>query len=183
MNFDQIVNSRYSCRSYDKERKISRETIEQIIDSARLSPSACNSQPWKFVVVDDESLIEPIAKATQSALLPINKFTADASAFVVIVKQVKPMSDKVKQIMSHRDYTPYDIGIASATICYKATELGVGSCILGWYNGEKIQDILNIPKDKSVELVIALGYPKSDEIPPKKRKDKEQALSYNGYGE
>lgn len=181
MDFSEIVQKRYSCRAYDVERKLEREVIEEIIEAGRLAPSACNSQPWKFIVVDDKELIEKVAKTTQSALLGINKFTPDAQAFIVIVKECKEFSEKVKQIMSHRDYTPYDIGIVSATMCYKATELGVGSCILGWYNGEKTQEILDIPKNKSVELVIALGYPKGEDVPQKRRKNREMILSYNKY--
>lgn len=183
MEFSEVVQKRYSCRAFDEEKTLSRETIEEIIEAGRMAPSACNSQPWKFIVVDDPVLIEKVAKTTQSALLGINKFTPDAKAFIVIVKDAKAFSEKVAQIMKKRDYVPYDIGIASATMCYKATELGVGSCMLGWYDGEKVQDILQIPSNKSVEIIIALGYPKSDDIPQKRRKDKSLVLSYNTYGE
>lgn len=181
MDFNEIVNKRYSCRSYDTEKQISRDVVEEIIEAGRLAPSACNSQPWKFIVVDEPEIIKEVAKTTQSALLGINKFTPDVKAFIVIVKETKAFSEKVAQIMKHRDYVPYDIGIVSATMCYKATELGVGTCILGWYDGAKIQEILGVPQSKSVELLIALGYPKSDEVPQKRRKQKEIVLSYNKY--
>ena len=181
MDFNEIVNNRYSCRSIDTEKPLDREVVEQIIEAGRLAPSACNSQPWKFIVVDQPELIKEVAKTTQSALLGINKFTADAKAFIVIVRESRAFSEKVAQIMKHRDYVPYDIGIVSATMCYKATELGVGSCILGWYDGAKIQEILGVPQSKPIELVIALGYPKSDDVPQKRRKDMEIVLSYNKY--
>lgn len=181
MDFSEIVYKRYSCRSYDIEKPIDREVVEQIIEAGRLAPSACNSQPWKFVVVDEPELIKEVAKTTQSALLGINKFTPDVKAFIVIVKEARAFSEKVAQIMKHRDYVPYDIGIVSATMCYKATELGLGSCILGWYDGAKIQELLGVPQSKSVELLIALGYPKSDDVPTKRRKDKGTILSYNRY--
>ena len=181
MDFGEIVLKRYSCRSYDTDKPLEREIIEEIVEAGRLAPSACNSQPWKLIVVDEPELIKDVAKTTQSALLGINKFTPDVKAFIVIVKEARAFSEKVAQIMKHRDYVPYDIGIISATMCYKATELGVGSCILGWYDGAKIQEILNVPQSKSVELVIALGYPNTEEVPQKRRKDKDVILSYNRY--
>lgn len=183
MDFNEIVNKRYSCRAYDTEKPLPRDVIEEIIEAGRLSPSACNSQPWRFVVVDDEEKIKEVAKTTQSLLLGINKFTPDVKAFIVIVKESKAFSEKVAEIMKKRDYVPYDIGIATATMCYKATELGVGSCILGWYDGDKIKNILSVPDNRSIELVIALGYPKTDEVPPKRRKNMELVLNYNSWEE
>ncbi len=81
MNFNEIAKNRYSCRSYNPERPVEDEKIKVILDSAILSPSACNSQPYHFTVCKGEKAKE-IAKATQS--MGMNKFTSDAPVMIVI---------------------------------------------------------------------------------------------------
>lgn len=182
MDFLEIAQKRYSCRKYS-DKKIDRETLLELVKVARLAPSACNSQPWHFVLIDDADKIEQVAKATQKGGLGfINKFTPTAKAFLVLVKEKPGFSEKMAKVMTSRDYTPYDIGIVTATITYRATELGLGSCILGWFDEDKIKEILSVPKKHFVDLVIALGYPETADVPEKRRKDESEVLSFNSYG-
>ncbi len=183
MEFKELAQKRYSCRGY-KDQKIDRAVLKDIVETARLSPSACNSQPWHFLVVDDQEKLSLVARATQKGGLGfINKFTPSATAFIVLVKEKPGFSEKMAKVMTSRDYTPYDIGLATATITYRATELGLGSCILGWFDEDKVKSALNIPEKLSVDLIVALGYPESDTIPTKKRKEWSDTCSFNAYGE
>ena len=76
MDFLQLVQARQSDRSYDKERPVEPEKLERILEAARLAPSACNAQPWKFVVITDKELAQKAGKA--AAGLGMNKFAKDA---------------------------------------------------------------------------------------------------------
>ena len=170
MDFFELAEKRYSCRKYS-DKKIERDTLLELVKVARLCPSACNSQPWHFIVVDNAEKIEQVAKATQKGGLGfINKFTPTAKAFLVLVKEKPAFSEKLAKVMTARDYTPYDIGIATAYLTAEAAAQGLGTCILGWFDDKKIRSICGLKNP--ARLVVALGYAKEGSaVPPKKRKE------------
>jgi len=86
MSFLNLVNKRYSVRNY-KNTPVARDTLNRCIEAARLAPSACNSQPWKFIVVDDAELLKKLSKAAFEGILKFNHFVFDAPALVVIVSE------------------------------------------------------------------------------------------------
>ena len=167
MNFKELVQTRESCRSYDMEREIEKSDLDEILEAARLSPSACNGQPYHITVCHGDAA-KNVAKATQG--MGMNKFASDAPTLLVISEEqyvkTAALGAKVKGI----DYRSIDIGILSAHITLAAAELGVGSCILGWLDSDKIVNELSL--NGRVHLVITLGYPKEATAPrPKKRKE------------
>lgn len=83
--FLQLVLSRQSDRAYDKERPVEAGKLERIIEAGRMAPSACNAQPWKFVVITDRELALKIGKA--AAGLGMNKFAKDAPVHILIVEE------------------------------------------------------------------------------------------------
>ena len=173
MKFIDLCLTRESCRSYDAERKIPEDVLSEIIECARLSPSACNGQPYHITVCEGDCA-KRIAKATQG--MGMNGFASDAPVLIVISeeKYVKTaaLGSKVKGI----DYRSIDIGILSAHITLAAAELGVGSCILGWLDSDDIVKELSL--EGRVHLVITLGYPKENKPPrEKKRKSLDQLVS------
>ncbi len=85
MNFTEIAENRQSCRCYDSTRMVEKEKIDYILTAARLSPSACNGQPYQITVCKGETA-KKVAKATQG--MGMNKFATDAP--VVIVLSEKP---------------------------------------------------------------------------------------------
>lgn len=183
MDFIEILDKRYSCRAFS-DKELARETVVEILKAGAVAPSACNSQPWHFVVVDDKEKIASIATRTQKGGVGlINRFTPKAGAFIVVVKEAPNFSEKMAKVMTARDYTPYDIGLAVGNMVSRATDLGVGSCILGWYDEDGVKKDLSIPDKKSVDLIIALGYPEKEDIPVKKRKNFDEIYSFNVYGE
>ena len=173
MNFSEIAQTRQSCRSYDAERPVEEEKLAAILESARLSPSACNGQPYHFSVCRGETA-KAVAKATMG--MGMNKFAADAQVLLVISEKPYVKSAAVGAKVKHNDYRSIDIGIAAAYITAEACAQGLGSCILGWFDDDAIRKICNL--DGAVRLVITIGYPKADDkLRPKKRKEMDELVS------
>ncbi len=84
-DFLQLVQARQSDRSYDKERPVEPEKLERVLEAARLAPSACNAQPWRFVVITDKELAQKAGKP--AAGLGMNKFAKDAPVHILVVEE------------------------------------------------------------------------------------------------
>ena len=173
MNFYEIAQNRQSCRSYDDARLVEEEKLTAILESARLSPSACNGQPYHFTVCRGENA-KAVAKATMG--MGMNKFAADAPILLIISEKPYVKSAAVGAKLKKNDYRSIDIGIAAAYITAEAAAQGLGTCILGWFDDDAIRKICNL--DGAVRLVITIGYPKAgDQLRPKKRKDLEELVT------
>jgi len=180
MTFLELVKSRQSVRRFSNI-PVDRKILDTCIEAARLAPSASNSQPWFFVIADEPELKAKIAEATYSGFVRFNHFTKSAGAMAVIVSEKPPVITRIGEFLKDKDYSQYDIGIAVEHFCLQATELGIGTCILGWFDENKIKEILNVPKNKRIELVIAIGYADKDELRKKIRKPVEKMSAYNRY--
>ncbi|MBA7636787.1 putative NAD(P)H nitroreductase [subsurface metagenome] len=180
MKFLDLVKARQSVRGY-LSKEVEREKIERCLEAARLAPSASNSQPWSFIVVNDPKLKEAVAKETFSQLISFNHFSLKAPVLIILISERSGFLNKVAEAIKDKQFSLIDIGIAVEHFCLQATEEGLGTCILGWFNEKGVKKLLNIPPQKRVELIITLGYPESDKIRPKKRKEMDQSRSYNGY--
>ena len=166
MNFTEIAESRQSCRSYDPTREVESEKLEKILEAARLSPSACNGQPY-FITVCKGEAAKKVAKATGG--MGMNKFASDAPVLLVISEMPYVATAALGAKVKKNDYRSIDIGIVAAYITAEATCQKLGTCILGWFDDAEIRSICNL--DGAVRLVITLGYPKDDKLRTKKRKD------------
>ena len=164
MNFNEIAQTRQSCRSYDAARPVEEEKLAAILESARLSPSACNGQPYHFSLCRGENA-KAVAKACMG--MGMNKFAADAPVMLVISERPYVKSAALGAKVKHNDYRSIDIGIVAAYITAQAAELGLGSCILGWFDDLKIRELCGL--DAPVRLCITLGY-SADPPRTKKRK-------------
>jgi nitroreductase len=180
INFLELVKSRQSVREY-RNKPVEPEKIKRCLEAARLAPSACNSQPWKFIIVDNQEIKNAIADLTNNRVLPMNHFTKQAPVHIVVVRENPNITSKIGQMIHDKPYTLIDIGIATEHFCLQAVAEGLGTCILGWFNEKKVKQLLNIPKNKRAELIITVGYPASYQLREKKRKDLEEIHSYNSY--
>ncbi len=180
MKFLNLVKSRQSERGY-LDTPIEIKKIERCIEAARLAPSACNSQPWKFVIITDKEIKDQIAKTTSNKMIPLNHFTSQAPVFIVAVSEKQNLSAKLGQVIKQKDFDMIDLGIATEHICLQAKEEGLGTCILGWFNEKKVKKILKIPRNKRPILIITMGYPSISIIRPKLRKKLDDIMSYNKY--
>ena len=180
MDFMDLVKTRQSVREY-LSKPVEREKIERCLEAARFAPSTCNSQPWRFIVVDDPELKDAVARRTFGRLLPFNRFTLQAPVLVLLVGERPKLTARIGATIKHRQFSLMDIGIAAEHFCLQAKEEGLGTCMLGWFDEQGVKKLLNIPDRKRIHLVITLGYPKSDELRTKKRKDVDMIRSYNRY--
>jgi nitroreductase len=175
----ELINRRQSDRKYSN-KPVEADKLERIIEAGRMAPSACNAQPWKFIVATDHELIEELAEAASAKLLGMNTFVGQAKVLVIIVREQPNITSKLGGKVKNKDYSHIDIGIAAENICLQAMAEGIGSCIIGWFNENRLRKILGIPSSKRVELIITLGY-SIGEYRDKKRKPKETTISYNKY--
>ena len=167
MNFTEIAKNRQSCRNYDAERAVEQEKLDAILESARLSPSACNGQPYLMTVCRGEAA-KAVAKAVQG--VGMNKFADNAPVLIVISEKPYVASAALGAKVKGNDYRSIDIGILAAYITAEAAAQGLGSCILGWFDDAKLREICHL--DAPARLVITLGYAKEgDKLREKKRKD------------
>lgn len=177
MTFSDLIRARYSLRKYDA-RPVEREKLAVCVEAARLSPSACNSQPWRFIVVDDPDLLRLIAPLTRTKGVPINRFVDAAPAIAVLVSERPNLSSLFGAAATGTPFYLIDVGIAAEHFCLQATELGLGTCMLGWFDRPGLKRILGIPKRKKIPLLITVGYPQNEGIPAKKRKPLEEILDF-----
>ena len=166
MNFMEIAQTRQSCRAYDETRPVEPEKITAMLEAARLAPSACNGQPYHFTVCRGEKAAEA-ARATTG--LGMNKFAAQAPVLIVISEMPYVKSAAMGAKIKGNDYRSMDIGIAAAYLTAEAAAQGLGTCILGWFDDDKLRALCGI--EHPVRLVVTVGYPKEETIRPKKRKN------------
>jgi len=174
-----LINSRQSERRY-LDRPVEKEKIERITEAGRLSPSACNGQPWRFIVVDEPGLRQQVSSATESEILRMNTFVHQAPVLIVIVREKSNFTSRAGDLIKKRDYSLIDVGIATASMVYQATAEGLGTCIIGWFDEKKIRELLGIPKSKRVELVITVGYTENQHR-NKVRKPSGEFITFNRY--
>ena len=172
MNFMEIANARQSCRCYEEGREVEQEKLAAILEAARLAPSACNGQPYHITVCRGETA-QAAAKATQG--MGMNKFASQAPVLLVISEESYVKSAAVGAKVKNNDYRSIDIGIVSAYITAEAVAQGLGTCILGWFDDDKLRALCGL--SHPVRLVITLGYP-ADTLRTKKRKDLDTLVSY-----
>ena len=167
MNFTEIAENRQSCRSYDPTRIVEPEKLDRILEAARLSPSACNGQPYQITLCKGEAA-KKVAKATQK--MGMNKFASNAPVLLVLSEMPYVASAALGARVKKNDYRSIDIGILAAYITAEATAQGLGTCILGWFEDPEIRVLCGL--DGTVRLVITLGYASPEEKPrAKKRKE------------
>ena len=174
MEFLDIAKARQSCRKYDSNKTVEQQKIDSILQAARLAPSACNGQPYHFTVCTGD-VAKSVAKATMG--MGMNKFALDAPVLIVISEENYVKTAAFGAKVKGNDYRSIDIGIVSAYITAQAASLELGTCILGWFDDDKIREICGLKHP--VRLVITLGYPSSDDkLRDKKRKNMDELVTF-----
>ncbi|MBP7654094.1 nitroreductase family protein [Candidatus Dependentiae bacterium] len=180
MNFYDLVKKRSSVRSYSV-KPVELEKIERCIESVRLAPSACNSQPWKFIIITDPHIKNNVAQESYGKLISFNKFAEQAPVIVAVISEPAKLTAQIGGLITDKNFYLIDIGIAAEHFCLQASEEGLGTCMLGWFNENKVKKILKVPKNKRVILLITLGYPVNDKIISKNRKNIKEIYCFNEY--
>ena len=157
MNVYEAILNRRTIRRFDEKKEIPLELLEKLVNAARLAPSAANLQPWDFIVVNEKELCDKIFPHLRWAgyIAPEGDPPQGMRPAAYIVLVANPDINKNWQ---------HDFGAAAENIMLCAVEMGIGSCWLGSINRKKIKEILNIPDDREVDTLIALGYPKEKSV-------------------
>ena len=171
MDFLEIANLRQSCRSYDPQREVEQEKLDAILQALQLAPSACNGQPYHLTVCRGEAAKSVAAACTGMGM---NKFALQAPVLLVISEMPYVKSAAMAAKVKGNDYRSMDIGIAVAYLTAEAATQGLGTCILGWFDDEKIRNICGL--SHPVRLVVTLGYA-TDAPRTKKRKELSELVS------
>lgn len=161
MNFKELCEARYSVRAY-KPDAIPAEKMEYIKECARLAPSAVNRQPWQFVTITDE---KDRAKLQQCY---DRDWFMEAPAYILVCNEAEAAWTRRYDGKNHADI---DAAIAIEHICLAATEQGLGTCWVCNFRVQLCQELFNIPENLYPVAIIPIGYPATDEIPEKTRKD------------
>lgn len=176
MDFMDLVKKRVSVREYSSE-PIKREDINQCLEAARLAPSSCNSQPWKFIVVDKPEIKDKLCGACLSGIYGLNKFIKNAAAIVIVVTDRDKWLTKVCNFIKDTRLYLIDIGISCEHFVLRAAELGIGTCILGWFNENAVKKLLGIPKSNRICIIISMGYAAKEPITQEKNRKEISEMS------
>lgn len=170
--FSEIVRQRYSCRKYSPQ-PVSRQTVLDILEAARLAPSACNKQPWKFVVAEAGL---PLHKAVTEAY--DRPWVAEAPTFIIACG----LHEQAWHRADGKDHTDIDVAIAVEHICLAATALGLATCWICNFDKNLISTALQLAQNVEPIAIIPLGFPSPhDHAPEKKRKEMDSIVGWEKF--
>ncbi len=157
MSLLELIKQRKSVRRF-LDTPVEREKVMMCLEAARAAPSACNSQPWRFIVVDEPELRKRLCERAFRGIYSINTFCKTAPVIVVIISEKGKFLARIGGMFRGTKYYLIDIGIAGEHFVLQAEELGLGTCWIGWFNESAVKKVLDIPKGKKIDVLIALGY-------------------------
>jgi len=167
----EAIKTRRSIRKF-RETPVPENLLKEVLNAARLAPSADNAQPWKIIVVRDEQMKQKVTQACNG-----QKFLVQAPIVLVVCGIPEDAFQTVGGYMSSH---VIDASIALDHVTLAAHSLGLGTCWVAWFKEEKVKDILGIPEDVRVVALSPLGYP--DESPERpSRKNLEELIAYDKY--
>lgn len=180
----EAIKKRRSIRSYD-DRPVPRDIINTIIEAGNEAPSAMNSQPWRFVVVEDK---EAKRKLLRAALPNAQKIVdmikeVNPERYDIIKKRYDELEDPVYYsapaivfVIGSGRYADHSCPLACENIMLAAHSLGLGSCWVGFgamvTDDAEVRNILELKEDETIFGPILLGYPKGYPERPFKREPK-----------
>jgi len=173
---DELIKERRSIRKY-LDKPVETEKLRAVIEAARLAPSACNAQPWRFVIVSEPELRNKLTEIGLGAVVP-NSWARTAPAVIIACSDLDLLTHNVAERIQGVEYHLIDMGIALEHIALKAVELGLGTCYIGWFNAKSIKKLLKLPLNWKVECLLTIGYP-AETPESTKRKDINEIYRFN----
>jgi nitroreductase len=177
----KLIKERRSIRMYNPDKEISEKDILSVIEAARFAPSACNSQPWRFIIVRDQEKRERFVKECLGGIVP-NKFALHAPVIIVMAADMKIHRARIGEKLKNIDYHQIDLGIAGEHLVLRAQELGLGTCWLGWFNVKKVSALIDLPKRVRPVSLFTLGYPAKKTDTVKSRLSVKDILFFDTWG-
>jgi nitroreductase len=179
--FADLIRTRQSVREY-QPRPVADDNLQRLIEAVRLAPSASNSQPWRLIIVNDPELKDRVARAAYSPLITFNRFALQAPVIAVLTIERPGLVTRIGARLKNREFPLIDIGIAAEHFCLQAAELGLGTCMIGWFDEDEVKRVLRIPAGTRVGLLISLGYaPEGYPLRRKIRKTTAEMSRFNTY--
>jgi len=176
-----LLKHRKSVREF-LDRPVEREKIMTCLEAARLAPSACNSQPWKFIVVDDKPLKNKLCDAAFNGVYSMNAFCKTAPVMVAVISEKSMFAARIGGMFRGTKYYLIDIGIAVEHFVLQAEDLSLGTCWVGWFNEKAVKSILNVPQNKKIDILIAVGYYDREKLGREHDREPIQKIaSFNSY--
>lgn len=170
------IYQRRSIRSY-QDKPVARETLDTVLSAALMAPSWKNTQTANYLVATTPDMIHKI----MDCMPPFNANTLSTAPVVIVMTSKKGRSgferDGSYSTKKEDRWEMFDAGIACQTLCLAAWEQGLGTCIMGIYDEEKLPQLLNLPEDQYVTAVVSMGYPAQSPAAPK-RKALEEKVRY-----
>jgi nitroreductase len=184
MDIKKVIQKRYSCRNY-KDTPVSEEKLKNILEAARLAPSASNRQPYKFIIVKDKGKREKLAKAAGQ------NFIAEAPIVIagVSLEPERIMGCEVPTYAVEEinlfsapslQFGVVDVAIAMEHIALQACAEGLGSCWIGAFSQQEAKKILGVPEEYKVVALMPIGY-SADSQGLKERKNLEELVDYEKF--
>ncbi len=170
--FYDLVSRRYSCRNYS-DRKVPEDLLIAILDIVRLAPSACNKQPWRFLVIDDTEQSKVLRKSYS------REWFDNAPLYIVALG----MHDEAwHRNFDGKDHTDVDVAIAVEHLCLAATSVGLGTCWVCNFDPVIVKEGLRLPDNAEPIAIIPIGYPADGEtVPEKKRKALDDIVKWGKF--
>ena len=176
-----LLKHRKSVREF-LDRLVERDKIITCLEAARLAPSECNSQPWRFIVVDDRQLKDRLCDAAFGGIYSMNSFCKTAPVMVVVISEKSKFIARIGEMFRGTKYYLIDIGITCEHFVLQAEDLGLGTCWIGWFNERGVKSTLGIPQRKKIDMLIALGYYDREKLGPEHdREPMDKIVSFNSY--
>lgn len=170
--FHDIVANRYSCRHYSQE-PVSQEQILEILECARLAPSACNRQPWKFMVITAPEELSAVHASYN------RDWIKEAPVAIIVLGN---RNEAWHRSYDEYDATDIDIAITTEHICLAATSMGLGTCWICNFDPIILRTGMNIPDEWEPLAIIPVGKPAEDiAIPEKKRKNNDEIIQWGKF--
>ena len=175
----QVIKERRSIRRF-QEKDIPEEVLAVVLEAARWAPSWANTQPWEIVVVKDQSIKERIQQVV-SPRNPSSLAILNAPVLLVICGKLK-RSGYYKDTYPTKfgDWFMYDLGLATQNLCLAAHDSGLGTVIVGLFDHDRVGEIIKLPAEQEVVVLVPLGYPDQQPSPPK-RKEKSDFIHYDTF--
>ena len=170
MDFPDIVAKRFSVRKY-LDKPVEKEKLTAVLEAGRLAPSACNFQPWHFLVITEPERRQAMAEVYHQS------WFIDAPVIIGVLLD----SEKAWKRSDGLSYGAVDAAIAMDHMILQATELGLGTCWIGAFNAQKATEVLSLPVTIEPLLFTPLGYPAAD-APEKRRKPLDDIVHWEVFG-
>ena len=177
-SFRGLAKNRMSIRRFS-DKPVERDVIFTCLEAARIAPSAENSQPWRFLIVDDPEVKNKFAGKVFSGIYKVSKFAAKAPVLILIMAQLDIVAHKLGKQIQNVQFHLIDIGISGEHLVLQAEELGLGTCWMGWFDVRKARKFFKIPKKYKIIALMPVGYYEKKPSRKRKRKSMEEIAWFN----